>query len=37
MIVWMQFDFLNDYDVGYGYDPDAIGNILGTGAAMLVE
>ena len=37
MNVWMQFDFLNEYDVGYGYDPDAIGNILGTGAAMLVE
>lgn len=35
--VWMQFDFLNDYDIGYGYDPDAIGNVLGTEAAVLVE
>jgi len=35
--LWMQFDFLNDYDIGYGYDSDAIGNILGTEAAMIVE
>jgi Flp pilus assembly protein TadG len=34
---WMQFDFQTDYNLGYGYDPDAIGNISGTMPATMIE
>jgi hypothetical protein len=34
--IWIQFDFINEYDVGYGYDPDAVGNVLGTAPPQLV-
>jgi hypothetical protein len=35
--IWIQFDFVNEYDIGYGYDPDALGNILGTLPSQLVD
>lgn len=35
--VWMQFDVVNEYDLGYGNAEDGEGNITGTTPAILVK
>jgi hypothetical protein len=35
--IWIQFDFVNDYEVGYYYDVGGMGNIEGTTPPILVK